>query len=407
MHPKTRKACESCKSAKRKCTKQLPQCRRCELRGLACSYEEHPRMVVYGANDNVGGLIRLPQHHDEQVASSFLQPPQPEVITIDPQLGLELPTTIISPSPSLDDLRSAWFLTPGSWEVSSVDTSRLVPISGNEVRICFDKTKDWLNEWIETGSNPFIHPELNKKSVPSCVQDAFMALSTYFNKTDKTSDMVYRFIEDKANKLAVSHDCPQASIVDEIGRVQSLFIYTFIRLFDGNIRQRHYAEQHLPILHRWAKQMLSHASCATSDDRLLLHNALTVYTPELTSHPPVPCQASPEQLLWHAWILSESVRRTWCVSMMIQSGYELLKTGSGPCFGGVRITTRRGVWDAKTAAAWTSICAERSVGFLHRSETEVLLEERSMDEVDVFPLVLMGLDFGPDRMERWRNSGTR
>lgn len=77
-----------------------------------------------------------------------------------------------------------------------------------------------------------------------------MALSTYFNKTDKTSDIVYRFIEDKANKLAVSHDYQQASIINEIGRVQSLFIYTFIRLLDGNIRQRHFAEQHLPILHR-------------------------------------------------------------------------------------------------------------------------------------------------------------
>ncbi|KAM0421153.1 hypothetical protein ACHAPT_011045 [Fusarium lateritium] len=317
MHPGNRKACEPCKSSKRKCTKQLPQCRRCELRGLACYYEAHPRMVVYQPDDDV---------------------------------------------------------------------------------------KNWLKEWVETGSSPFTHPELNKKSVPSCVQDAFMALSTYFNKTGKTSDMVYRFIEDKADKLAMSHENPQASIIDEIGRVLSLLIYTFIRLFDGNIRQRHFAEKHLPILHNWTKQMLSHTASATSDDRLLLHNALTVYTPELTSNPPIPRQASPEQLLWHAWILSESVRRTWCVSMMIQSGYELLKTGTGPCFGGLRVTTRRGVWDAKTAAAWTSICAERSVGFLHRNETEALLKERRIDEVDSFPLVLMELDFGPDRMETWRHS---
>ncbi|KAF4981395.1 hypothetical protein FZEAL_2789 [Fusarium zealandicum] len=396
------KACEPCKSSKRKCTKQLPQCRRCELRGLHCSYESRPRMVVYQPDNDAGRLVRLPQNHGEQDIPYLPQYHSPATIAIDPELELQLSEASASACPSLDDLRSAWFLTPESWKISPVDPSRLSPISVAEVDSSFDRIKDWLKDWAETGSNPFVHHELYKKVMPSCVQDAFMALSTYLSKTDKTSDIINRLIEDKAKRLVEVQGSEEVSLLDEIGRVQSLMIYTFIRLFDGDIRQRHFAEQHLPILHDWTKQMFRHTSYATSDDTLLLHNALTIYTPQLTSNPPIPCQSSPEQVLWHAWILSESVRRTWCISMMIQAGYELLKTGTGPCYGALQITTRRGVWDAETASAWTEICAERSVGFLHRNGTEGLMTESRMDEVDVFPLAFMELDFGPERMKRWQ-----
>lgn len=87
--------------------------------------------------------------------------------------------------------------------------------------------------------------------------------------------------------------------------------------------------------------------------------------------------------------------------MGILASYELLKTGSGPCYGGLLVTTRKGVWDAETAFAWTKMCAEGSVGFAHRNETERLMAETKADEVDVFALALMEIDAGPERMERW------
>ncbi|KAF7562313.1 hypothetical protein G7046_g1831 [Stylonectria norvegica] len=387
-------ACEACKSSKRKCTKQQPRCRRCDVRGLRCQYEPRPQMVVYQADED-GRLSRTRQIQQKP-------PSPPGSIILDPQLQYEPPSSDTTVCPSLDDLRSAWFLTEDAWKVSPVQTNQLTPISYASVQGHFDNTKKWLKDWISTGKNSWIHAELYSKGMPDCVQDAFMALSSYLSKTDKTADMVNRMLEDKAKKLIASQEkeLPHG-ILEDIGRVQSLLIYCIVRLFDGNIRQRHFAERQLPVLLDWTKQMLLRTSIASNDGTLLLHNALTEFTPELTSTPPIPCHTSPSQLLWHAWILSESVRRTWGMSMMVQAGYELLKTGNGPCHGGVRTTTKRGIWDAESALTWMKLCSEGSVGFLHRNDTEALLTGAA-DEVDEFSLVIMELDFGKERMDAWR-----
>ncbi|KAM5341335.1 hypothetical protein ACJ41O_014366 [Fusarium nematophilum] len=396
------KACEACKSSKRKCTKQLPRCRRCELRGLNCAYESRPRMVVYQA-DSAGTLSRVTQiHRDQQPQYSQCDVLPAETDPNYPQLELSLPIT--QSYLSLDDLRSAWFLTPDAWKNSPIDTTNFSPLCTSMIHRYLDKTKDWLREWITTGSNPFIHTKLYSNGMPDCVQDAFMALSTYFSKTEKTADMINRLMEEKADKFVASQTTGvQGSTLDDIARVQALLIYCVIRLLNGDLRQRHLAEQHLPILHDWTRDMLSNAA---TNDNLLLRNTLTDYIPQFTTDPAIPCQVSPEQLLWHAWILSESVRRTWCVSMAVQSSYELLKTGTGPCYGGVLVTTRKGVWEAETAFAWTRMCAERSVGFVHRNESEKVMGEMRVDEVDVFALALMEVDVGSERMERWRAGET-
>ena len=114
-------------------------------------------------------------------------------------------------------------------------------------------------------------------------------------------------------------------------------------------------------------------------------------------------QFSPEQLLWHSWVLSESIRRTWCVSMGLQSGYELQKTESGPCSGTLPITTRKGLWEARSAFAWTKMCAESNIGFMCRNDHEKVMVDMEPGHIDDFALCMMELDIGPDRMARWRS----
>lgn len=393
-----RKACASCKAAKRKCTKHLPRCRRCEQRKLTCIYESQPRLIIYQADADTATFSRLPEL---PVELGILDAPSPTFA--DSNLQTDRAPSVAT-CPLLNDLRSAWFLTPESWNISPVDTGCLSPITMAEVYSFFDKMKDWLKEWTSTGSNPFIHAELYKKGTPSCVQDAFMALSSYQSRTEATTKMLHQFIEEKAHKLVHSGKSCRNGLLDQIGRVQALFIYCLIQIFDGDIRQRHHAERQLPVLYEWAKQMLEQTSQATRDDTLLFYNALTVYTPQLTSDPPIPRQTSPEQALWHAWIFSESVRRTWQVAMFLHSGYGMLKTGNATCHGCIQVTTRRGIWEADTAFAWTRLCAERSVGLLYRNATETLISDGNMDDVDEFTLAVMYLDFGAERMQRWKLS---
>lgn len=359
-------------------------------------------MVVYQADDDAGTLSGTRQAYYDHPTPPYSQSSVP-FMEIDPQLELQPPSPS-SLSPSLDDLRSAWFLTPDSWKIFPLETSPLAQINFDVVHRGLDYVKQWVGEWVNTGGSPFFHPELYRKVMPACVEDAFLAFSTYQCKTDQTKDIIFRLIQGKADKLVESHANKEQvnDTLEDIGRVQALLVYIIIGLFDGDIRQRHLAERYLPILLDWAREMFQHASHATSDDTLLFCNALTNFTPSLTSNPPIPSNVSPEQLLWHAWILTESVRRTWYMSMLVHAGYEMLKTGTGPCHGSILVTTRKGVWDAGTAFGWTRLCAERSVGFVTRNETEAFFAEKRIDDIDEFTVALMELDFGTERMARWQ-----
>lgn len=245
-----------------------------------------------------------------------------------------------------------------------------------------------------------MHPHLYKRRLPRCIQDASTAVSSYNSRTPATRDMVLRIIEDRADELVTSpSEEAERDTFDHLARVQVLIAYSVIRHFDGDIRQRHLAEQHLPILDLWTSHMFESAARAAHNGTLLLSNAIE--HPSLCQNTRVSSQEGQETLLWHAWILSESVRRTWLIAHFIRTIYLTLQRGSAECPGGVMVTTRRGVWGAGSAFAWTRMCAEQSVGFMHRNETIRMMVEGRPGDVDEFSLAMMEVDFGAERMERW------
>jgi hypothetical protein len=226
-----------------------------------------------------------------------------------------------------------------------------------------------------------------------------MAVSTYFSRNELNKDFILGLVQEKADRLVATEAAGQASsMMDSVGRVQSLMIYTLLRLFDGDARQRHLAEQHLPTLMRWAKTMLEQATSLTVRDGALLCHALNRDASRNASSN----FASLEELLWRAWILSESVRRTWYMCTLVRNSYQWLKVGNVDCAGSLPITARSGVWQAKTAMMWMKMCAERSVDFSNRTDYRGLTLRRRVGEVDSFILAVMKVDLGPDTMELWK-----
>ncbi|SCO21154.1 uncharacterized protein FFE2_14880 [Fusarium fujikuroi] len=398
------KACKACQSSKRKCTKQQPKCRRCDLRGLDCLYEPLPNTFVYQATQNCGGqaspLADLPE---PQLLQSGQDDSWSELVDIgvDSHMNHQsTPGTI-----SLEDLKLAWFLVPESWRVVPVRESNRAHLTTDMIRGLLYQTRDWLEDWTKSGSNVFVHHEIYKNSLPDCISDAFTVLYSYFSRTPETSEMVLRIAEQKAERLLVSEGNRNTAgdILSSLSRVQALLVYCTIRLLDGDLRQRHKAEQHLRTLQDWTKEMMNNALEATNNGDMIVKNHLTNVSPQYFTLPLLLGQFSPDQLLWHSWVLSESVRRTWCVSMGLQSGYELLKTESGPCYGTLPITTRKGLWEARSAFAWTKMCAESNIGFMCRNDHEKVMLNMEPADIDDFASCMMELDVGPDRMARWKS----
>jgi len=209
-----------------------------------------------------------------------------------------------------------------------------------------------------------------------------------------------RFQQLEQEECEASSSSKKLDTFEHMARVHALLVLVVIGLFDGNIRLRHLAEQQIPLLMRWNVAMLESARVAADNGQLLLQNLLDDNLCLLRPDQQV-LMNDQSEALWQAWILAESVRRTWLVVCGVESSYDVLQKGKVHCHGGLMFTTRNGVWEARSAWAWTKLCAERDVGFMRRGQTQRLFGEQTPDEVDEFGKIMLEVTFGTERVERW------
>lgn len=307
-------------------------------------------------------------------------------------------------SPSLGDLRKAWFLTPETWSIDHLPSREQGPFDSVALKRFIAAIQSWLSQWITQGGNPFIHPRLYRVRFPRCMQDAYTSLLCYLSKTQANEDTAMRIISDRASQLVADQEAPERHLdtFEHVARVQALLIYQTIRLFDGDIRHRHEAEQLSATLALWNRQMLDSAAHTARTGALLVCGISSDGggADGRQSLAPV-VDREEEEALWHAWILAESVRRTWLVASGVEAVYTTLQRGQAPCPGGLMFTTRRGVWAARSAFAWAGLCAEVDVWFMPRAQTQRLFVEARPDEVDEFGQAMLEITFGIESMERW------
>lgn len=362
-------------------------------------------------------------------------------------LSLELAPASSRTIQFADPTSPNWFLTPDTFKVDHPQFRVVATIPTDALKRYAERTRSWLERWVRTGACPFVHPVLYRFRFPACVQAAFTALSTYLDSSEQTKEMVLRIVEDRVTELlasmnenlhstgvigvlsdgAVPGSCSEGSSpnaashqvasftqldsFDQIARVHALMVYQSICLYDGDIRARHLAEGRIHILNRWVAQMIDSAGeklyyPMSSSPRLDLLKQRDDPTNSRTGSGNVNMATSVNALdrvetVWHAWILAESMRRTWLVTTGLQTVYLMLQQTWSPCPGGIMLTTRQGVWDAKSAFAWEKFCLEGDVGFIQRFQTERYFSEKKHSDVDEFCKGAMESAFGTERMERW------
>jgi len=255
--------------------------------------------------------------------------------------------------------------------------------------------QDWFETWIKTGSNLFIHHHLYRDKLPACVQIAFTTFSAYVNRTPATADMLLRAVNDRMTELIT--DIEQESydtldVIDCIARVHALLVYLVINLLDGDPRSRHLAEQHDSVFIALLEKMLDKAS--TNIRQKMLESEFEDMTCAVTT------PATFVRHEWEAWVISESVRRTWLLGTGFMSAYEGMKTGWTSCGGDLACTNREGLWTAESSHAWIKLCVDVDVRFIGRFRAEWLFG-CPPDEVDDFAKMMLEITYGKDRMARW------
>jgi hypothetical protein len=261
-----------------------------------------------------------------------------------------------------------------------------------------------IADWVIKGSSPFIHYRLYKTRLPEHTQDAYMMLCSYLTRVPETEEMVLRIVLDRMTQLVEEQPADGAGLgtFNHVSRVQALLIHIITGLFDGDIRLRRLAENQLPTLASWNAQMWESARTRAQSRQLLLGSLMDGQGGS-DKHMKGPVPRFPEEFdtVWQAWILSESVRRTWLVAGSVQAAYRRMKENLMACHGGVMFTTREGVWEATSALSWTKLCAETDVGFMPHAQTQRLFTEKRPDEVDAFGKLMLESTFGVERMEAW------
>lgn len=352
-------------------------------------------------------------------------------------LELARPSALLPYTPA-KQLSTDWFMSPETWKIEHdlphyKEPMPPTPYSRIALKTFLTTGQTWLSDWISTGGNPFIHKQLYSFRLPRSVQDAYTSVALYLLRTDENEDMVHRTIQDRSAQLLKDEEKHKtSSSLDPFGhlsRVHALLTYQIICFLDGDIRLRALAEERIPTMMAWLKQMLESVSFASQltpsgnsgamtaaralglgivdfmDAAASTPGAATPATPTRTFDP---CTnpSSQEEVLWHAWIFAESVRRTWIFAQGIHIVYEVMLKGWTVCAGALMVTTAPGVWDASTSYAWTKICVEKNVRLSTPDEVENFLTEAQPEDVDDFTKSLLEIMFGKAKMERWKDGKT-
>lgn len=401
-------ACKPCARAKRKCERQAPQCSRCRRRGIECIYPPAKQTSFVLRKDNYpsayGYNNTLSNRPADLTLGSELLPSYGKSLET-PELNGFYDCITGLETPLLSNWTCSFPPTPG---INPLAVSAGRPVLSEQLVSYVAMLHRWLTQWVDQGSNPFIHTFLYKARMPLCVQDAYTTLSSYLHKKPTNEQMIFRILEERVRRLVATQgleDWPEKDqnvlhSIDHLARVQSLLIFLIMGLFDGDIRLRHFTESQVPVLDRWVDAMIDHSS------QMLSTSAGSVTEGQLYSRLNVPNVRDSENLNWHCWIVAESTQRTWMMAAGIQAVYSMMQLGEVPqCPGSMVVTTGPGIWEATSAVAWSRLCLETKLGIVRMSEAERLFLEAVPEEVNDFMKVFLEATFGKDRMERWLQTG--
>ncbi len=181
----------------------------------------------------------------------------------------------------------------------------------------------------------------------------------------------------------------------QLARLQALFIYVFIQLFDGSIRARALAEQQIPILRLWWIELWETAKGYHDDFLKNYHNRppsdATDFDHQynITSH------------MWHLWILTESLRRTLLAIDAVLNIYETMTKGQAECHGGVMFTARKGLWEAELATKWCEQCFAQSPLMVPAPQPAPVIAQNSSESIDKFAIHYWKFIAGQDKIQSW------
>ncbi|KAH7013962.1 hypothetical protein EDB80DRAFT_711087 [Ilyonectria destructans] len=435
MHRRSKqKSCFNCVGRKRRCDRTLPSCTRCIDQGTDCAYPSPTNRFGWSslgvldaefsgdgnlalfsppephARASVGASALASQSHSTHNGSGTDISISPASVATSTSVASgsmassvpTLSTASVTVQPQVSgDLR--WFTQPSTWKIAyHYQPPEALPPPQDFSNFVRD-LRSWLVLFQREGHNPFIHRHLYPaRAIPDCIQDAYSAIAVSQGGNADNENMVDIITSSYASKLisfqATLTDQPLhlVTVKDHLARTQSLLIHLLLALSSSSISHQTKAEGFIEILHRWKGEMLASAEQEASLAQLF------PCTPSISPEGGGPGN-DPVPDLHRAFVICESIRRTWLLSSMAIGVYRSLKGDwTSTCGGDIRFTARAGLWDALSSARWAEIVRKKDPMFDFSLRGEALVKSGvPAVEVDEFAHHLFNLMWGTDKVESW------
>ncbi|KAI0484642.1 hypothetical protein GGR56DRAFT_614722 [Xylariaceae sp. FL0804] len=463
------KACLPCASSKRRCDHELPKCRRCRDRDIDCEYPQSKRRrqdICVGDFDGPTPVqCRLGQEQDTwagpidhadntdpsdgiidvtdalefgnwdpatELDMSFMNGPDmnssesvgqsthpinplPALLPSPPDQGLEADSSEETPSSSSGCI--PYFLRDETWPLQHKCPDEEDCGATVEMEPFIGEVEKMFQSWVKDGSNGFIHRRLYHRKMPTCVQDAFTTLAAYVARSPATKEIILQAADDRAGALLKQPPLQRAALgvtaemEAHLARLHALFVYVFIRLFDGSVRFRASAEAQLPTLRYWQREMWQTVRRYTWREEIRSFSRISIDRGQIVrSQRDFDLDANYEATsqIWHLWVLTESLRRTYLVVDCVLNTYQIMSQGWADCEGFVMCTVHRGLWDAESPMKWFVLSCNAKAPLLAPSLSPgALMSQYSAEDFDDFAKMCWSFVVGAEKMQYWAESSTR
>ncbi|GJC87780.1 transcription factor gsfR2 [Colletotrichum liriopes] len=296
-----------------------------------------------------------------------------------------------------------WFLQSPSWTItyqrSPPNSVPPAAVFTNFVR----GLQSWLVRFLHKSHNPFIHRHLySETTLPHCMQDAYAAIAIAQTVTSENEPVVDAVSNSYVMNLLAAHSTtdpsfmPLLSTSEHLARTQALLIHLLLSLFSPSISRRAKAESLIDTIRLWARQLWESATVDATTSPIF-PNTLSMSCDQTFENDEVVPR------LYQAFILSESIRRTFLLTSIATGVYTSLKaTWSHGCHGDVCITLRGELWEAPSAARWEAVARREDPLFLYTLKGQTLLSRgiRAAD-VDEYARLIFTVLWGLEKVEQW------
>jgi len=346
---------------------ELPRCKRCEKKDIACPY---PNNKVTVAETEFPGL-----------EFSWLDDlmDDPSTLAWTGQLQPQLDAASVGTFSGSSDTDALFTASAGSGSLALEESPLCDYTPFAEIQAALLRFKTWPEKWVKEGKAPFIHSRLYTSGMPRPLQDAYAACAIYSTKTEQNEFVAFTVIESKANELLQAPELPSWTTLDLLAAVQALLIFQFIRLLDGDIRQRASAEKAEPILQTWTEQLMAR----TAEEQTFT----TITAPS-----------------WRSWTFGESVRRTITMSFYLEGAYSLAQQGFctlGKLVTANSFTAQRRLWEARSPLEWERVKQAYNPHWVSKMDFDGVFQDGDGEELDDFGMVLMITYKGQDVVDHW------